>query len=60
MEELRIEHRGKQITDLAAMKMDEGILSAAHHCLKEERVYSHHAGVVGEWYKTESKVVLVE
>ena len=53
---------GKQITDLAAMRVDEGILSrpAAHCSLKEERVSSHHAGVVGERYRTESKVAFVE
>lgn len=62
MEEFRIEHRGKQITDLAAMRVDEGILSrpAEHRGLKEERVSSHHAGVVGERDRTESGVALVE
>ena len=45
MEEFRIEHRGKQITGLAVMRMDEGILSrpAERRGLKEERVSSHHA-----------------
>ena len=61
-EDFRIEHRGKQITGLAVMRMDEGTLSrpAEHRGLKEERVSSHHAGVVGERVRTESSVALIE
>ena len=42
--------------------MDDGILSrrVAHCGLKEERVTLHHAGVVGERFRTESKVAFVE
>ncbi|MDA8002232.1 MAG: hypothetical protein MPL62_13210 [Alphaproteobacteria bacterium] len=49
MEELRMEHRGKQTTDLPAMSAAAGMPSkpAEHLGLKEARAFSHQEGVVG-------------
>ena len=49
MEELRMEHRGKQTTDLPAMSAGAGIPSkpAERLGLKEARAFSHQEGVVG-------------
>ena len=50
MEEFRIEQRGKQMTEQAAMTAGEGIRSrpAAHFHFIEARASSHHSGVVWE------------
>ena len=48
MEELRIELRGKQMTDRPAIRAEEGIPSrpGEHLGLSEARTFSHQAGVV--------------
>ena len=45
MDEFRIEQRGKQMTERAAMRAEEGIRSrpAAQLCFREARASSHHA-----------------
>ena len=49
MEELRMEHRGKQTTDLPAMSAGAGMppKPAEHLGLKEARAFSHPEQVVG-------------
>ena len=48
MDEFRIEQRGKQMTERAAMRTEEGIRSrpATHLRFREARASSHHSGVV--------------
>ena len=50
MDEFRIKQRGKQMTERAAMRAEEGIRSrpAAHLRFREARASSHHSGAVGE------------
>ena len=50
MDEFRIKQRGKQMTERAAMRAEEGIRSrpAGHHGFREARGSSYHSGVVGE------------